>query len=290
MSAAADVMDDVVTRLVAQIEAGAGTWRMPWRQLDGGFPTNAATRQPYRGGNVIAFLLAQIERGYPTGRWATYQQWASIGAQVRRGEHGTRGLIWRVTDNGDEPGDEPGDERRKRRVFARTFVVFNAAQVDTDPADDLPTLERSDDHDAWFGAIPANVAWGAGQPCYVPAADRVVMPIFDAFDSPADAYATLAHELAHWTGHPTRLARDLSGRFGDAAYAAEELVAELSAAFTCGLLGLNTVERTDHAAYLAAWCRMLREQPGVLWTVASKAQAATDHLASYPAATQESAA
>ena len=107
------------------------------------------------------------------------------------------------------------------------------------------------------------------------------MPPFDAFNTAADAYATLAHELGHWTGHPTRLNRSFGKRFGDHAYAAEELVAELSAAFTCAVVGIDTVARTDHAGYLAHWCQLLRQQPAVLWTVAAKAQAATDLLASY---------
>ena len=107
------------------------------------------------------------------------------------------------------------------------------------------------------------------------------MPAFDAFHTAADAYGTLAHELTHWTGHPTRLARTYGKRFGDDAYAAEELVAELGAAFVCALVGIDSVARTDHAGYLAHWCRMLRAQPAVLWTVAAKAQAATDWLAAY---------
>ena len=85
----------------------------------------------------------------------------------------------------------------------------------------------------------------------------------------------------HWTGHPTRLARIYGKRFGDDAYAAEELVAELAAAFTCPVAGIDTVARTDHAGHLTHWTRMLRAQPAVLWTVASKAQAATDRLAAY---------
>ncbi len=107
------------------------------------------------------------------------------------------------------------------------------------------------------------------------------MPLWDAFDSTGDAYATLAHELGHWTGHSTRLGREYGKRFGDHAYAAEELVAELSSAFTCATVGLSTVPRTDHASYLAHWLMMLRETPSLLFSVASKAQAATDYLAAY---------
>ena len=164
--------------------------------------------------------------------------------------------------------------------------MFNAAQVDNDPAAapaavEPDPLDRDARAEAFFAAVPAVVRWGAGNPCYRPTADDVVMPAFDAFHTAPDAYATLAHELTHWTGHPTRLARTYGKRFGDDAYAAEELVAELGAAFVCALVGIDSVARTDHAGYLAHWCRMLRAQPAVLWTVAAKAQAAADWLAAY---------
>ena len=173
--------------------------------------------------------------------------------------------------------------------------MFNAAQVDNDPAAPAPPptldpLDRDARAEAFFAAVPAVVRWGAGNPCYRPATDDVVMPAFDAFHTAADAYGTLAHELTHWTGHPTRLARTYGKRFGDDAYAAEELVAELGAAFVCALVGIDSVARTDHAGYLAHWCRMLRAQPAVLWTVAAKAQAAADWLAAYSTTPADTAA
>ena len=285
---AADVMDDVVARLVAAIEAGADTWDMPWRSLGTtGWPINAATGNRYRGGNVIALYLVAADRGYATARWATYRQWTALGAQVRQGERGTRGIFWKVTerDTDDDTSDDD-NPARQRSAWARAFTVFNAAQVDNDPrADEAPLdvspLQRDARAEAFFAAVPATVQWGGGNPCYRPATDDVLMPNFDAFDTAADAYSTLAHELIHWTGHRTRLGRIYGKRFGDDAYAAEELVAELGAAFTCAVVGIATVARTDHAGYLSHWTRMLRAQPAVLWTIASKAQAATDWLAAY---------
>lgn len=289
---AADVMADVVTRLVDAIEQGAGEWAMPWRSMGtGGWPVNAVTGNRYSGGNVLALALTAMERGYPSNRWATYKQWAAIGAQVRKGERGTQGIYWNVkpgetiTETDTTTGETVELQSEDRVAWARTFVVFNAAQVDNDPtpttALTLTPLERDGCAEAFFAAIPADVRWGAGNPCYRPATDVVVMPAFGAFHSTPDAYATLAHELGHWTGHESRLARIYGRRFGDHAYAAEELVAELTAAFTCALAGIDTVARADHASYLAHWCEMLTAQPAILWTVASKAQAAADYLADY---------
>lgn len=235
---AVDVMDRVVSDLVAAIEAGATTWEMPWRTMAStGVATNAVTHNRYSGANALTLAMVAVARGYTSSRWATYKQWASVGAQVRRGEQGTQGIYWHVkpaqttTDTGAD-----GELTRDRVAWARAFSVFNVAQVD-DAADveatpDLTPLQRIERAEALFAAVPAAVGWGEGNPCYRPATDRVQMPAFDAFTSAEHAYGTLAHELAHWTGHPTRLNRTYGKRFGDDAYAAEELVAELSAAFT----------------------------------------------------------
>lgn len=286
---AADVMETVVADLVAAIEEGAGTWAMPWRQMAAtGVPTNAVTHKRYTGGNAVWFALVAQAKGYPSPRWATYKQWASVGAQVRKGERGTPGIYWNVRpaetiEETDPDTGETVELTTERVTWARSFTVFNAAQVDNattvEAPADLTPLQRIERAEAFFAAVPAVIGWGTGNPSYWPAADRVVMPAFDAFDTPEHAYGTLAHELGHWTGHPSRLNRTFGRRFGDNAYAAEELVAELTAAFTCALLGIDTATRTDHAAYLASWCQMLRARPSTLWTVASKAQAATDHLA-----------
>jgi antirestriction protein ArdC len=285
MTTTTDVMADVVERLVAAIEAGADDWQMPWRTITTlGWPTNPTNGASYHGGNVLTLHFAALDHGYPTSRWATYKQWATIRAHVRPGEHGTRCLYWKIVDQATNDDTDDGPTRPSR-AWARTFVVFNAAQTDhdtaTEPVRILTPLERDERADAFFAAIPAVIRWGAGNPCYRPGTDDILMPAFDAFTTTADAYATEAHELCHWTGHPSRLARTYGHRFGDDAYAAEELVAELGAAFTCALAGIDTAARTDHAAYLGHWARMLRAQPAILWTVAAKAQAAAEWLANY---------
>ena len=114
--------------------------------------------------------------------------------------------------------------------------------------------------------------------CYVPARDTICMPHFAQFTSAAAYYGTLGHECTHRTGHPSRLSRDLTGRFGSAAYAVEELVAELGAAFLCGTLGLAAEPRADHAQYIATWLHVLKTDARAVWTAASKAQAAVDWM------------
>jgi antirestriction protein ArdC len=167
------------------------------------------------------------------------------------------------------------------------FAVFNSCQVDgwEAPAETpRDTPERIDAADPFFAGLGADVRHGGNTAAYSPAGDFIQLPGLEQFSSAVAYYATSAHEHAHWTGYRSRLARDLSGRFGTDAYALEELTAELSAAFTCSHLGISTTPRPDHAAYLSSWLRVLRADGSALFTVASKAQAATDWLAGHSSA------
>lgn len=286
---ASDVMADLVARLVAAIEAGADGWEMPWRTLAvRGWPTNQVTGVAYTGANTLLLHFAAQDSGYRTGRWATFKQWRTIDAQVRKGEHGTRAVRWVVKDHdrdndSAETGDNDAEQGGQRRLIPVTFTVFNAAQVDGLADIDHDPAAVSDDRlAAWLAPIPARVIWGGNRACYNPNTDAVHMPRPEQFTDPDAVGATLAHELAHWTGHDDRLARSFGARFADDAYSVEELTAELSAAFTCASLGIAGADRSDdHATYLAHWCRVLTADPGVLWTVASRAQAATDYLTAY---------
>jgi antirestriction protein ArdC len=266
----------VTAQVVEQIEAGAGTWRMPWHLIaDAGEPVNALTRQAYRGGNHLVFGMVAAARGW-SGYWATYKQWKSLGgAQVRKGERATYGVKW-----------SPVEDRKtgERRLVPFTFSVFNSGQIDGWEAP-LPierdTPERIAFADTFFSSLGSEVRHGGNRAAYNQAGDFIVLPELAQFEKASDYYATSSHEHAHWSGHATRLGRDLSGRFGTNAYAAEELVAELSAAFTCARLGISSVPRPDHAAYLASWLQVLRSDTSALFHAASKAQAASDYLAEH---------
>jgi antirestriction protein ArdC len=261
---------------------------MPWHTTgaDRFAPANAATGKPYRGVNVVALWIAAEAAGYSSGSWATYRQWTELGAQVRRGEKSSAIVFWRPVDARKDPSpteDQPTDpDTAPARLFARLYHVFNADQVDgwtgpaeahtASPADRIETAER------FFAAIGADIRHGGNQAGYLPKADYIVMPPFERFDDPVSYYSTLAHEATHWTGHSSRMARDLSLRFRSDAYAAEELIAELGAAFLCGTLGLSAEPRPDHAAYIAGWLQVLRNDPKAIVTASSKAQQAVDFL------------
>ena len=256
---------------------------MPWH-TSGRFafsPINVTSHKPYRGINTVCLWAAAQAKGYESGEWATYQQWLERGAQVRKGEKSTLVVFWKFGSDSGESQDDGETAGRSRLLFTRGYSVFNAAQVDgyTPKVDaDTSTPERIAQADVFFSSIGADLRHGGNQAFYSPATDHIQMPPFQASRDGMAYYSTLAHEHTHWTATTARCDRQLGKRFGDHAYAAEELIAELGAAFTCAHLGLSTEPRSDHASYLASWLRVLKADKRAIFTAASKAQQATDWM------------
>ena len=293
----ADIYQRVTDQIIAALEAGADRWKMPWHTTgieNATRPINAISKKPYRGVNTLALWIAASEQGYTSNEWATYKQWQEKGAQVRKGEKSSTVVFWKINDKGEADETSEGNsgnssdeaEESNRRILARGYFVFNASQVDGYTAPALPQPEpttfqgneRNAEIDAFFSATGASVQHGGNRAFYRPSSDHIQMPHFEAFFEPVDYYSTLGHETVHWTSAQTRLDRDLTGRFGSEAYAAEELVAELGAAFLCADLGLTNTPRPDHAAYVANWLKVLKDDNRAIFTAASKAQQAADYL------------
>ena len=279
-----DVYQKVTDAIINAIEQGVGNWRMPWH-TSGRFafsPINVASKKPYRGINTVCLWAAAQAKGYERGEWATYQQWQERGAQVCKGEKSTTVVFWKFAhDTAESQEDGEHTASSSRLIFTRGYSVFNAAQVDgytPKPDADVPMLDRIARADAFFTAIGASVRHGGNQAFYAPVSDHIQMPPFQAFRESIGYYSTLAHEHTHWTAMAARCDRQLGKRFGDNAYAAEELIAELGAAFTCAHLGLSTEPREDHAQYIQSWLRVLKADKRAIFTAASKAQQATDWM------------
>jgi len=280
-----DVYATVTSQIVNAIEKGVGNWRMPWHTT-GRFassPINTTSRKPYRGINTVCLWAAAEAKGYASGEWGTYKQWQDRGAQVRKGEKSTTVVFWKFANNAQESQDDSSETPASgsRLLFTRGYAVFNAAQVDgyspkAQPETTMP--ERIGRADAFFHAIGADVVHGGNQAYYAPMSDHIQMPPMGAFFENVSYYSTLAHEHTHWTAKVERCDRQLGKRFGDSAYAAEELIAELGAAFVCAHLGLSTEPREDHAQYIQSWLRVLKADNKAIFTAASKAQQACDWL------------
>jgi antirestriction protein ArdC len=280
-----DVYARVTDQIINAIEQGVGNWRMPWHTSArfASSPINAISRKAYRGINTVCLWAAAEAKGYDSGEWATYAQWQERGAQVRKGEKSTCVVFWKfangTAENQDGEDNQPASG--SRLLFTRGYAVFNAGQVDgyTPKAEpDVPMLERIERAETWFHSIGADVRNGGNRAYYAPADDHIQMPPFPAFIENVSYYSTLAHEHTHWTARAERCDRQLGKRFGDSAYAAEELIAELGAAFTRAHLGLSTEPRQDHAQYIQSWLRVLRADKRAIFTAASKAQQAADYL------------
>ena len=281
-----DLYAHVTDSIVAAIEAGASEFRLPWQRTGIGniLPVNAATCTAYNGVNILSLWAEAMTRGYDRGIWATYRQWASLGAQVRKGARGSCVIFYKEYEAEPDPDNESDDGKRR---FARASWVFNAQQVDGfDLPDipDLPPIERITKADQLIEKNGADIRHGGEQAYYRRKDDFIQMPderLFTADDEAKrteDYYAVLFHELTHWTGAAHRLDRDLHKRFGDDTYAMEELVAELGSAFLCGELSITPRPRPDHTGYIAHWLEVMKEDKRAIFTAAARASEAVTFL------------
>lgn len=225
----ADIYTRVTDAIIEAIENGAGTYRMPWvvRQNKGFSPISIATVKPYRGINTVVLWSQAQTKGYGSALWGTYQQWQSLGGQVRKGEHGAPVVYWGSYE-AKETADEQ-DSRDSRHLFCKGYTVFNLDQVDGVklPKRLEPQLSRNERiarAESFFAAVGVEVRDGGNRAFYRPDVPAAVwMPGFDQFPEASQYYSVLAHEATHWTSHESRCDRQLGKRFGDEAYAMEEL-------------------------------------------------------------------
>lgn len=276
-----DLYQEVTDKIVAAIENNPGDVVLPWNRAGAhALPTNAKTGATYQGVNILNLWIEAQHRGFTSNEWATYKQWADKGCQVRKGEKSSLVIFYKQLEWEDDDG-----EKHKRPMIRASFA-FNADQVDgyeheKPPGEPIDRVKVADTH---VNALGASIRHGGAQACYIPSLDVIHMPdeerFFDTDTSTRTEayYSTLFHELTHWSGAKKRLDRDLSGRFGDEAYAMEELVAELSAAFQCAHLGITLEPRLDHAQYINNWLSVLKSDKKAIFSAAAKAQEATSFL------------
>ena len=222
-------------------------------------------------------------RGWPTPRFLTFKQALELGGHVRKGEHGTKIYFVKDLKFADEvEGQDEPDVRSVRML--REYTVFNVAQCSdlpakiTEPPAPKPRHGEARDPliEEFLAATGAKIREDGNEAKFIPSIDTVVMPSFAAFDNASAFYGVLFHELVHWTGHKSRLDRNLLERFGSSAHAAEELIAELGATFTCAEFSIDGDTRLS--SYVDHYIHLLEYDPKAFFTCASKAQAAVDFL------------
>ena len=276
-----DLYTEVSARIIAELEAGAAPWVKPWSATAGtNTPCNAVTNRPYSGCNVILLWLAR-NRGWPTPRFVTYKQAVEAGGHVRAGERGTKVIFVKqlqVKDSDSEDADA------RLVPMLREYTVFNVAQCEDLPdsikAGKPMRVRNPDTRDAlsddFLYSTRADIRERHGEAYYVPSHDFISMPAFGAFKGADHFYCTAFHELTHWTGHKSRLDRDNRNRFGSREYAAEELIAELGAAFLCAEFGFDGDVR--NAGYIATWIDLLKADKRAFFTACNRASKAADYL------------
>ena len=281
---------EITDKIIAELEAGRAPWVQPWGMAAAkaplAMPRNASTHRRYSGINVLILWGAVIERGFSTQSWLTFRQALGLGGNVRKGERGTTVVYAdrftpederrRAEQTGEEPGAIP---------FLKRFTVFNTDQCEGLPeeiakvAPPPPPGLIEPQAEALIAATGADFRIGGARAFYSPTHDFVQVPPPQAYFEPINWHRTACHELAHWVGHPSRLARDLSGSYGSKAYAREELIAEMAGAFVCASLGI--VPTVRHADYLGSWLEVLREDDRAIVRAASAASKAADYLLAF---------
>lgn len=283
-----DVQAEITAKIVAAIEtAGNRPHEWPWRRASAE-PRNAATKKSYRGANWLALKIAITNGASPF--FATFKQWQSLGATIRKGSKGTLIAFWGDMFVDEETGKrcDPDDQNAKRIVFAKPSYVFSANQVEGWEPPSLQSVSETDRIEAaerFFAATGAVYREGTGA-FYSPQSDTITLPPRASFLATSDGssaaqnfYGVKAHETVHWTGHESRCNRDFTGRFGSESYAFEELVAELGAAMLCAELGIVAEPTSHNVNYVEQWLRILKADKKAIFTAASKAQQAVEFLA-----------
>ncbi len=282
-----DIYTRVTDRIIADLEQGIRPWMKPWHAEHAAGRITRPLRHngmPYRGMNTLLLWGEAVAKGYAAPTWMTFKQAQEFDAHVRKGEHGSL-VVFANTVTRTETNDA-GEDVEREIPFMKGYTVFNVEQIEGLPAsyyarpeNPLPLSERIEHADRFINNTGVTIRHGGNMAYYAPGPDHIQIPPFEAFRDKESYYATALHELTHATKHESRLNRDFGRqKFGDAGYAREELVAELGAAFLCAEIGITPEVRDDHAAYLASWLNVLKEDKRAIFSAAAHAQRAADFL------------
>lgn len=289
-----DIAAEVTAIIIDRLEKGMPPWKRPWHTHGTGGPPLRYQGKPYSGVNRLLLWAIGDSMGYRSRYWMTYAQAEALGGQVRRGQKASPSIYFNSVSRQVENTTTGATEQRMIR-FMRFYTVFSADQIDGLPAHYYPPTvpdappepsARQAAIDAFFAAVPSDVRRGGSRAYFSPGGDYIQLPLPSAFRSADHEATTSAHEHVHWTGHEARLARAFGKRFGDKAYAFEELVAEIGAGMVCADLGLPNELHDSHASYVHHWLTILRGDKTAIITAAARAEAAYRYLAGFSTPTE----
>lgn len=284
-----DIYTRITNKILADLEKGELTWRKPWNSEHLTQNVQRPLRWnniPYTGINTIVLWATSAERAYHLPHWMTFKQALELKGNVRKGEKGTQVIY--AEQMTKEQEDKDGELQLVQIPFLKSYTVFNVSQIEGLPEHFYETPEqtpanspqRINELENFFAQTKADIRSGY-KAAYYSMDDYVTMPPIESFETANDYYGVLAHEITHWTKHPTRLNRDLGRKhWGDEGYAKEELVAELGACFLAADLGFEPMPEEKHAAYIQSWLQALQDDKKLIVFAASHAQKATEYLLS----------
>ncbi len=284
--------ETIQEKILSQMKKYGTNWLQGYKNdLITGRSHNKFTGTQYRGINAWLLYFSSLNNGYETKEYGTAKNWMSLGHNIKKGEKGHHILFqqWKEKES-KEHTDDDGNPLVDMYCIYKNYVVFNADQVDgyevKKPDEDAlkSENERLQDVDAYVFNTGAKIIYGSDGGFYSPSRDEIHMPNIDNYvgtdtsNAIESFYGTQLHELAHWTGHESRLNRKITNRFGTTDYAYEELVAECSSALLSGALGISSEPRPDHAKYLNSWMTAIKDNPKVIITAFGKASKVVDYL------------
>jgi len=281
------VYQQVTDRIIAELENGAAPWIKPWTTHAGNEDQNIISKKPYQGINRLILGMSGFSMPY----WASFKQWQELGATVKKGEKGTM-IVFYSPIQKDSINPQSGDIESSIYHCLKSYYVFNAAQVEGIDFEVTKAPEKE------FNPIPAledrliktgaNIKHGSNSAFYRPSEDSIHLPNKTDFKTESDYYATALHELTHWSGAKHRLDRTKGKRFADAAYAFEELVAEMGAAFLCQ--DYKIAGDLRHADYIGSWLKCLKADNKAIFNAAALAQKAANYINELDAISNQAAA
>ena len=269
-----DFYQEITNQIIEALEQGVKPWVCPWDiTVSSGLPQNLSTQSYYQGMNIMLLWMSAMKQQFSSSQWVTFKQAKGLGGNIRKGEKGTRIFFYKMVKK-----KEAVDEDDVYPML-KTYTVFNCDQVDglspSVEVEETPArteIEVIDEVESFINSTKAAISWTGQRAFFRPSTDEIVLPSRERFHRTADCYATVLHELTHWTGHSTRLNREMTGQFGSKDYAFEELCAELGSAFLMSDLGI--VGEVQHDSYISSWLEALRNDKRYVFKAASKASQA----------------
>ena len=282
-----DVYSRVTDRIVEQLERGVRPWHQPWNARHASGSITRPLRhngQPYKGINILMLWDAAEQQGYTCPIWLTFLQVKHLGGSVRKGQRGSPVVYANKFTTASH--DDDGAEIEEEHFFLKEYTVFNVEQCEGLPEQfsrlsepPKETVTRIEHAEVFFANTGAKIEYAGNRAYYAIDSDSIHIPLRKTFRDSESHASTVAHELTHWTRHPSRLNRAFGAkRWGDEGYAMEELVAELGSAFLCADLSITPDVREDHASYVHSWLKALKADRRAIFSVASHASKAVDLL------------